>query len=69
MRRASSVTTQHEQDSEGSDDGKRDLWNSPQDIIGSVANYFRAHGWKQGDPVATLAQVTGDDYHTWADER
>ena len=47
-----------------SDDGKRDLWNSPQDIIGSVANYFRAHGWQQGAPVAVLAEVSGDDYHT-----
>jgi membrane-bound lytic murein transglycosylase B len=45
-------------------DGKRDLWNSPQDIIGSVANYFRRHGWQQGQPVATRAQVNGDDYQT-----
>ena len=45
-------------------DGKRDLWNSPDDIIGSVANYFRKHGWKQGQPVAARAKITGEDYRT-----
>ncbi|MGB5438873.1 MAG: lytic murein transglycosylase B [Gammaproteobacteria bacterium] len=43
-------------------DGKRDLWNSPDDIIGSVANYFRAHGWEAGGPVAIPASVSGDKY-------
>ena len=42
--------------------GQRDLWNSPRDIIGSVANYFRAHGWETGQPVATRAEVSGDSY-------
>jgi membrane-bound lytic murein transglycosylase B len=42
--------------------GTRDLWDSPMDIIGSVANYFQAHGWEQGGPVAVRAEVTGDAY-------
>lgn len=42
------------------DNGQRDLWNSPRDIIGSVANYFREHGWKAGQPVAVRASVSGE---------
>ncbi len=39
-------------------DGKRDLWVSREDIIGSVANYFRRHGWKLGQPVASRVSGT-----------
>jgi membrane-bound lytic murein transglycosylase B len=42
-------------------DGRRDMWNSPRDIIGSVANYFHVHGWQPGQPVAVPARVTGTD--------
>lgn len=43
-------------------DGKRDLWNSTADVIGSVANYFRVHGWDKGAPVALPAEVRGGGY-------
>ncbi len=33
-------------------DGKRDVWNSPADIINSVGNYFHIHGWDASRPVA-----------------
>lgn len=33
-------------------DGRRDVWESPEDIIGSVANYFHRHGWDSNRPVA-----------------
>lgn len=34
-----------------------DIWTNPTDAIGSVANYFKKHGWKTGLPVATRAHV------------
>jgi membrane-bound lytic murein transglycosylase B len=43
-------------------DGKRDLWNSPMDIVGSVANYLHEHGWDLGATVALRAKVTGTRY-------
>jgi len=33
-------------------DGQRDLLNSTEDAIGSVANYLKVHGWKPGGLVA-----------------
>ncbi len=38
-------------------DGVVDIWNSPDDAIGSVANYFVEHGWKAGKPVAVKMSV------------
>jgi membrane-bound lytic murein transglycosylase B len=42
---------------DGDGDGKVDLWNSLPDIFASVANYFVAHGWQKGGPVALRAHT------------
>jgi membrane-bound lytic murein transglycosylase B len=41
-------------------DGRVDLWESPGDVIASVANYFKRWGWQQGAQVVIPAKVTGD---------
>lgn len=41
-------------------DGRKDIWTNPADAIGSVANYFKVHGWKSGAMVASSAGVVGE---------
>jgi len=38
-------------------DGKRDLWNSLPDVVGSVAHYFSVHGWREGHGIVYRAAV------------
>jgi membrane-bound lytic murein transglycosylase B len=38
-------------------DGKRDLVKSYADAIGSVANYYKSHGWRAGETIAVPAGV------------
>lgn len=37
--------------------GVRDFWSGSADSIGSVANYFKKHGWVKDQPVASRASV------------
>jgi membrane-bound lytic murein transglycosylase B len=39
------------------EDGFADIWNNTKDAIGSVANYFKRHGWKTGELVALRSRV------------
>jgi len=39
-------------------DGRRDLWSSMDDVIGSVANYLHRHGWEYGQPITYPAIVS-----------
>ena len=37
-----------------------DIINNPVDAIGSVANYFKRHGWKTGQPVVAQAKLSSN---------
>ncbi len=39
-------------------DGRRDLWRSTPDVVGSVANYLHRHGWQPGKPVTRRARAS-----------
>ena len=41
-------------------DGHINLMASLPDAFASIANYFRAHGWQSGQPVAVQAQPSAD---------
>ena len=46
---------------DGNGDGKVDLWNNWDDVLASVANYLKQHGWRSGEPVVTDAVLTSMD--------
>lgn len=42
---------------DGDGDGDRDIWNSREDTLASIANYFRDAGWRQGQPWGVRASI------------
>ena len=50
-------------------DGKKDLWTNKADAIGSVANYFKRHGWEKGQAVTQRVRVSGDKYEEAVNDR
>ncbi len=42
-------------------DGIKDIWKNNTDAIGSVANYFKRHGWKRGQPVTDQVQLSNNN--------
>lgn len=43
-------------------DGMRDVWTNPEEILGSIANYLVEHGWTRGAPImAEIERPVGID--------
>ncbi|MCU0760360.1 MAG: lytic murein transglycosylase B [Steroidobacteraceae bacterium] len=42
---------------DGGEDGRRNLFADWDDVVASVANYFKAHGWQAGAPVLVEAEA------------
>jgi lytic murein transglycosylase len=46
-----------------SGDGRRDIWNDVPDVLASIANYMKEHGWQRGVPWGFEVTVpAGFDY-------
>jgi len=48
---------------DGDGDGRRDLFDSWDDVLASVANYFVAHKWRSGEAVVTRATLATASAH------
>lgn len=49
-------------------DGLRDIWANPRDAVGSIANYFRRHGWEPNQEVVVRVELTGEGAADLANE-
>jgi peptidoglycan lytic transglycosylase B len=47
-------------------DGRIDLRSSPDDAIGSVANFLAGHGWRRGERIQLPARVSGEAHRALA---
>ncbi len=45
---------------DGDGDGRADIWGSEADALASIANYFRASGWRPGQVWGVPVRVTGN---------
>ncbi len=43
-------------------DGYLDIWHNNADIIASVANYFKEHGWQKGQEIVIPVLAEGETY-------
>jgi len=46
---------------DGDLDGRSDLWGSVDDVMSSVANYLKRHGWQTGAPIVLPATLVDPD--------
>ncbi len=44
-------------------DGKRDIWHSPADVIGSVAHYLAEHNWQPDQAITVPVQGVDQNQH------
>jgi membrane-bound lytic murein transglycosylase B len=49
-------------------DGVVDIIDNPIDAIGSVANYFKRHQWRTGEPVTAPARVADGYRRDWVND-
>lgn len=40
--------------------GRRDIWDSRADVLGSIANYLSSSGWRAGEPWGQPVRVTAE---------
>jgi membrane-bound lytic murein transglycosylase B len=48
--------------------GKTNLWQSPADAVGSIANYYHVYGWRMDEPIAVEATVSGSGFQPLIDK-
>ena len=41
-------------------DGRRDIWTSKPDVLGSIANYLAHSGWRSGEPWGQAVILAGN---------